>query len=128
MEHRWHPRFPLSIPVTLHFNDGACARGEAVNISQGGIFIATLTCPARAGCVDVRLTVPLSSDRVSVRLPAMIVHRDERGLGLMFRSLDAQAQKTLRHLTCAELDPDPPAASVYPDSPAAPRPAGYYSG
>lgn len=108
MEHRWHRRFPLSIPVTLHFSDGACARGEAVNISRGGIFVATLTCPSRAGCVDVRLALPDCEDRVSIRLPAIVVHRGERGLGLMFRALDAQAEAAVSRLTSSETEQSAP--------------------
>jgi hypothetical protein len=126
MEHRWHRRIPVSIPVTLHFNDGACAGGEAANISRGGIFVATLMPPSRAGCVDVRLALPDCEDRVSIRLPAIVVHRGEHGLGLMFRSLDAQAEAAVLRLTGSE--PEQSAAHAYPDPRPGQRPGGWLGG
>jgi len=98
MEHRWHLRVPIAIPVGLHFNDGACGSGLALNLSEGGLFIRTSMRPWRNGCVDVRMSVHCDDGDCSIRLPALVVHRTSNGIGVMFRELDEQAAAIVMQL------------------------------
>jgi hypothetical protein len=91
----------IGIPVGLHFGDGACASGVATSISGHGMFVATAMEPTRAGCVDVRL-IPrcgCGGGAHSIRLPSLIMYRNESGIGLLFRHLDPRARDTVRCLT-----------------------------
>ncbi|MCF7989586.1 MAG: PilZ domain-containing protein [Thiohalocapsa sp.] len=108
MEHRWHSRVSIALPVGLHFGDGAYAWGTAVDIGGGGMYIRTAMRPQRNGCVDIRMTVPCSFGECSIRLPSMIVHRNQDGVGLMFRDLDEQAEEAVRQLLRGEARRRPP--------------------
>lgn len=108
MEHRWHLRIPIAFPVGLHFGDGACAQGTAVDIGSGGMYVRTAMRPRRNGCVDVRMTVPCSFGDCSIRLPSIIVHGGGDGVGLMFRELDEQAEEAVRQLIRGEARRRPP--------------------
>ncbi|WP_281291055.1 PilZ domain-containing protein [Thiohalocapsa marina] len=101
MEHRWHRRVPIEIPVSLHFTDGAFGPGIAWNICQGGLFVHTSMRAPCNGCLDVRLTVTSAHGPCSVRLPALVVHRNKDGIGLMFRGLDEQAENAVSQLLLA---------------------------
>jgi hypothetical protein len=95
MEHRIQPRLPIALPARLHFRDGGFLAGRTVNISRGGVFIETLLSGWRDGCADLRIRVPGRGCERQLRIPAFIVHRSGTGIGLMFRSLDAEAEMIL---------------------------------
>jgi hypothetical protein len=89
----------LRLPARKRFQDGTYCWGLATNIGSGGIFIETATRPSRNRCVDVHLTIPSSVRRRStILIPALVVHRTEKGVGLMFRELDQKAQEAIAGL------------------------------
>lgn len=98
MEHRMGHRVPIHIPVRLHFRDGAFGQGIAVNINRGGVFVRCAPQTRLTGCVDLRMRVPTGSSERIVLIPALVVHRGNDGIGLMFRRLDRDAERVVERL------------------------------
>jgi len=102
IEHRLHWRKAIRLPARLHFRDGGYIDGLAVNISEGGMFVRTAITAWREGCAEVRMRVRVGGCDKTVRLRAFIVHRNNGGLGLMFRDLDAEAKHIVAGLLAAQ--------------------------
>ena len=110
MEHRLERRVSVNIPVWLDFQDGTCGIGFAANISEGGLFVATVDRPGSRPCLSVRMTVGMPDGKRTVTFRAMIVRQSTEGLGLMFRSVDGAEREGLDWLlslddsSCFSLD------------------------
>ncbi len=115
IEHRWHPRVPITIPVALHYKNGAYGRGFALDISAGGLFVKTAIKSWYGGCVDVRMTLTRSPQSYPLRLPSLVVRRSNSGIGLMFLDLDEQADRIVAELLRTNAD------SLYTRTPDADR-------
>jgi hypothetical protein len=94
MEHRLGRRLVIDVPVRVDFQDGTSGWGLATDIGQGGLYVSTAARPQRDGngCVDVHMTVAMPAGERSVLLRAAVVHRGDRGFGVMFRRLDRGAE------------------------------------
>lgn len=112
MEHRLSQRIAVTIPVSLHYRNGAYDRGLVLNLSAGGLFVQPLTRSSHRGCVDLHMTAPCSSGDCTIRLPSLIVHQTKTGIGLMFLDLDELAEaavlELLRHEPGVPLNVDRP--------------------
>lgn len=98
MDHRLGRREPIEIPVRLHFGDGTCARGLALNISRDGMYVATAARPGRTACVDVRMSVGDPSRRRTALFRCFLVHGTAEGFGLMFREVNDTAAALITRL------------------------------
>ena len=119
MEHRYCRRKPLEVGVRLYNGAEVLAEGEMQNISTGGIYVRlddTRDFPVDR-VVEVAFDVPDGGGTCAIRSPAMVVHRNPRGIGLMFLNEDLTFSRILKRIVM-EL-PDRPRAS-----PAAARPSG----
>jgi len=92
------PRVAVEAPVTIYLAKGR-ARGQALNLSRGGVFVRTdLRLPMRS---EWRIRFPLPESDAELTSTAMVVWRaDERsplgpGLGMRFVELDARAARAL---------------------------------
>lgn len=102
IDHRLGQRVDIRIPVRLRLPDGIQCAGLALNVSWGGIYVRTSAPLPSTGCLDVHITLRTAEREHRVRMPGLIVHRSEDGVGLMFRRLDGEATEALSWLLSAE--------------------------
>lgn len=112
MEHRCSIRKPLGIRVLIYKHGLPVQSGLSRNLSLGGVFVETGTyCWRRNECLEVEFA---AAGGCGFRLPALVVHQRQGGVGLMFDALDADQRHRLRRLLF-------PAATTHrPAQPAAP--------
>ncbi|MGH8595829.1 MAG: PilZ domain-containing protein [Gammaproteobacteria bacterium] len=108
MEHRLYRRFPTNHPVEIHQGHQYVIHGYALNVSREGALLEADDGPM-PGHGHVVLELKLSeSDGAPRRLRGVVVHRDDRKLGVMF--IDAWSQSDWLALTgCAGPAPLPAA-------------------
>jgi hypothetical protein len=83
MEHRHAVRHRIFWPVGLVGSNGRDA-GLAANISRDGVFVRSVARFDPGGCLD--LVIPRTRhDEHPVTMKALVVHRQGRGFGMMFR-------------------------------------------
>lgn len=90
MEHRWGERVALRLPVRLELAGELLARGRLCNASISGGYVITDTKLPVLAAVDVVLASCQVPDGRLV-LPACVVRRDERGLGLEWRDMASES-------------------------------------
>lgn len=98
IDHRWFSRVSIAIPVELRGRNGAYSNGLALNLSSGGLFVQTSLPRLYGGALDVHMAVACRSGEYQIRLPSLIVHRTQAGVGLMFLKLDDLAQAAVTSL------------------------------
>ena len=86
MEHRHNPRQQIELDVLINSRAGFIP-GRAVELSEGGAFVE-VSAPVPQilpnSVVELVLTIPGGIDRERYRLPALVVHSQPHGVGLMF--------------------------------------------
>jgi hypothetical protein len=101
MEHRWSERVPVSLEATLARAGSAAAIGRTRDLSAEGAFLEVQT-----GLMDLRpgtplmvgLMLPESESPRRVRIPAVVVHRNTQGAGVMFASWDGEPALSIRNV------------------------------
>ena len=86
MEHRHNPRKQLECEVIINSRQGFIP-GRTVELSEGGAFVALSTPMSSVlthSVVEVVLKNPGNANRERYRLPALVVHSQANGVGLMF--------------------------------------------
>lgn len=96
MEHRQGIRCRVLAPVRIHRRDVEAASGIVFNISRCGMFVRCAMVPETGACVDIEVT-PLRGLNRTIHIPALVVHRRERGFGVIFRRLDTAALEFVEH-------------------------------
>lgn len=99
MEHRYTERKPVAINVLVSCPRMGLVRGQTIDVSVGGMFIAT-------DCVDMPLNAPVTvSFQPNEKLPlvcfqakGMLVHHKDHGIGIMFDELEPSCKRALREL------------------------------
>jgi len=95
MEHRCSVRKSIEFQLLLYKHGLPIQSGISRNLGLGGMFINTGTYPWRKNeYLEVEI---LSSDGNSgMRLPAVVVHHSEHGVGLMFDAISNEQRRILR--------------------------------
>jgi CheY-like chemotaxis protein len=96
-------RCPISIPATIHSEDAGEIRGQALNISQGGIAVMT-PMPLKPGTkVRVQFTIPGQSREFSVQ--SEVCWCDEKGrAGLKFLAPSSDLRSELMEWLARRLE------------------------
>ena len=85
MEHRWSRRKPVVINVSLHQRNIYQIRCKTRDLSQDGMFVLTQSHPKQNnGTLRIEFEISHNGAKKQYRLPAMVVHQCEDGIGLMF--------------------------------------------
>jgi len=93
MEHRWNARSPISARVELRTPGGRCLSGRTRNVSPYGMYVETEAASLQP---QAFVTVTLRGAQLPpATLPALVVHRDRGGLGLMFADYDRDVMESL---------------------------------
>ena len=94
MEHRLHPRARLRVPVIVRRRDEAVAIGQIRDMSADGAFIAVN--PDHRGIgVGTLVKLELLLGRRRARASAVVVHRREDGIGVMFTEARAAPSRAV---------------------------------
>jgi len=92
MEHRCSIRKPVAVRVLIYKHGLPVQSGLSRDLGMGGVFVVT-------GAYNWRRNEYLEIEfaainGVKLRLPALVVHQREKGVGLMFDTItDAQRQQ-----------------------------------
>ena len=96
MEHRCSIRKPIAIRVLFYKHGLPVQSGLSRDLGLGGVFVETDSCRWQKNeCLDVEF---ISSRGAKFRLPALVVHQREQGVGLMFDQLEDGQRKRLRDI------------------------------
>ncbi|MGH8295491.1 MAG: PilZ domain-containing protein [Steroidobacteraceae bacterium] len=82
MEHRWGFRYLLDMSVRLERLPNLVALARLRNLSSSGAYIETGAAPAVASRVLLELGCRADPGGGRCRIPAYVVRRDERGIGV----------------------------------------------
>jgi hypothetical protein len=99
MEHRWSVRKPVIVDVALRRQGSAPKRYRSRNLSMEGVFVESGT-DSWPEDTFLELELPLYGQRKQTRhrVPVVVVHRTDEGMGLMFCVFDQVLFKTVEYL------------------------------
>lgn len=99
MEHRWGGRKPMVVPVTVYHQGAPVGRGRTRNIGREGIFIEAdaLRFPVHT-VLELELPQALTGRRGRQRIPGLVIHNHNDGVGVMFCSFDHHLFKGIDEL------------------------------
>lgn len=84
MEHRHSPRYPVSGKARVYARGELIAETRVANLNRDGAFLELRELPVKRGCcLETEIRIPGIDDSPS-RRRSLVVHRSERGVGIMF--------------------------------------------
>lgn len=99
VEHRWGQRINTAIDVLLFRGHRYVAQGKVFNVGFYGIFVATDSIFPTNTYLEVRFTLASdsdSTDSTDYRIPGIVVHTANNGIGLMVDTTDPAARFGLK--------------------------------
>ena len=99
IEHRWSPRKPINLEVSLFYPPLGSITGKTRNISLEGMYVEMdgTDIPQQARLEVAFITRHGERERLH-RLPAYVVHSHERGVGLMLQHVGYHEFDALRYM------------------------------
>lgn len=100
MEHRYATRFPVQVEVRLYKNRNPMTTAQTRNIALGGMFVETAPRGFRKNSLlEVEITSTLDPEKTNHhRIPALVVHHSDDGLGLAFDTADPETIAAVKEL------------------------------
>ncbi len=103
MEHRRSRRYEFELTVGIYHRGAWVGTCQTKDISTGGMFLRTGSKSLRRNSlIEVTFDKPSSTGVKRYRLPSLVVHGSENGVGVMFRNQDTEAHAALRQLIATE--------------------------
>lgn len=102
MEHRWNERKDTDFQVLLYRQGHAAITGRLRNLGLEGMYIETGPRDLAEGMVlHVAFSLEGQTGKQHLRLPALVVHHSEQGVGMMlFRPMTTQLlERILRRIS-----------------------------
>lgn len=99
VEHRWSPRKPISMEVSLFYPPLGSIKGKTRNISLEGMYVETegAEIPQQARLEVAFITRQGDREKIH-RLPAYVVHSRDKGVGLMLQHVGYNEFDALRYM------------------------------
>ncbi|WP_455374793.1 PilZ domain-containing protein, partial [Kaarinaea lacus] len=98
MEKRYCKRIPIVMDVLLYHNNIPVVSCKTHDIGKDGLFVeAGPLAYGKDAILKVEFHTDPEDDNTSLLLPAMIIHKSKKGLGLMLPGGDSEAMKAWRH-------------------------------
>jgi hypothetical protein len=99
VEHRWSPRKPIAMEVSLFYPPLGTIEGRTRDISLEGMYVETegVEIPRQAR-LEVAFRTRYGEEERVHRLPAYVVHGDGRGIGLMLQHVGYHEFDALRFM------------------------------
>lgn len=107
MEHRCSIRKPVAMRVLIYKHGLPVQGGQVRDLGMGGMFIET---EGDKWSRNEFLEVEFGAGGCLLRLPALVVHRRDHGIGLMFDTVTASQRQQLRALLFGRRERQAPAA------------------
>lgn len=97
MEHRYNERRTIALNAQIYRQGTLVGTGKTRDFGLGGTFVETRWVGyAKNTPLEVKMTLLNGKGkRKQFRLPAVVVHHNGEGLGLMFHALDGEAVQAL---------------------------------
>ncbi len=106
MEHRRSIRHEFELTVGIYHRGTWVGTCQTKDISTGGMFLRTKPeSLKRNSLIEVTFDRPGSNGAKRYRLPSLVVHGTNGGVGVMFRSQNTEAHAALRQLIAREATP-----------------------
>jgi len=102
IEHRWAPRQPATVPVSLACRTIGLLRGWLRNVSKGGALVQVSTQLPPHAPVEVILPIYPGPSQRLCRLSAIVARCGDDGVGLMFDRVEPEAWLALLAHLAAE--------------------------
>jgi hypothetical protein len=96
VEHRWGRRINTAIDVLLFRGQRYAAQGKVFNAGFYGIFVATDQIFPTNTYLEVRFTLVGDSYNSDYRIPGIVVHTANNGIGLMADTTEPAARLGLK--------------------------------
>lgn len=97
MDKRWQDRFPVMFEVIIDYPALGLLRGHVLNMSNDGMYIATAA-TAISDYTDIEITICLAElSATPVHIPALVIHNDEQGIGVMFKEKQQKTEEFLQY-------------------------------
>ncbi|MEE9492638.1 MAG: PilZ domain-containing protein [Gammaproteobacteria bacterium] len=96
MEHRCSRRKPAGFKVVFYQDERPVQSGIAQNMSMGGLFVDVNTQYwRRYEAFDIELS---NMHGETLRMPAVIMHRGDQGVGMMFEDVEPVLEQQYRDM------------------------------
>ena len=96
VEHRWGQRINTAVDVLLFRGHRYVAWGKVFNVGCYGVFVATDSIFPINTYLEVRFTLANDSCSSDYRIPGVVVHTANHGIGLMVDTTDPAARPGLK--------------------------------
>lgn len=99
VEHRWSNRKNLTMDVNLYYPPLGVLNGKTRNISLEGMFVELegVHIPSQSR-LEISFTSESRGTKTEHRLPAYVVHEDDRGIGVMLQHVGYREFDALRYM------------------------------
>ncbi|NOX75963.1 MAG: hypothetical protein GXP17_04985 [Gammaproteobacteria bacterium] len=99
-EQRWSPRKPARLEVALYQMDKKIVDSTVGNLTGEGMFIKTAYSPAIHSLFTLEFSLPADDQSTAqrFRIPCLVCHSNNHGIGLMFVRFQPALSHALRHL------------------------------
>jgi len=99
MEHRRSVRHEIELTVGIYHRGTWVGSCQTRDISSGGMFLQTQPeSLKRNSLIEITFDRPGDTSTRRYRLPSMVVHGTNGGIGVMFRSQNTEAHAALRQI------------------------------
>ncbi|HKK13083.1 MAG TPA: PilZ domain-containing protein [Gammaproteobacteria bacterium] len=99
IEHRWSERKPINMEVEIFYTPMGMVPGRTRDVSLEGMFVETggVHLPRHAR-LEVTFRTAGHQGPCEHRVPAYVVHGNERGVGLMLDHIEPRGFRALRYV------------------------------
>ena len=94
---RWSPRKNIKLNLSLYQAGKKIADASTSNLSYEGVFIKTALSPPLYSFLTVEFSLDGAENNQSLRVPCLVRHHNNSGIGLMFVNFQLEMFNRLRH-------------------------------
>ncbi len=97
MKSRWSPRKNINLNLSLYQSGEKIADASTSNLSYEGVFIKTTLSPPLYSFLTVEFSLEGDESNQTLKVPCLVRHRSNSGIGLMFVNFQLDMFNRLRH-------------------------------
>jgi hypothetical protein len=97
MKSRWSPRKNISLNLSLYQSGEKITDASTSNLSYEGVFIKTTLSPPLYTFLTVEFSLEGDESNQTLKVPCLVRHRSNSGIGLMFVNFQLDMFNRLRH-------------------------------
>jgi hypothetical protein len=97
MKSRWSPRKNINLNLSLYQSGEKITDASTSNLSYEGVFIKTTLSPPLYSFLTVEFSLEGDENNQTLKVPCLVRHRSNSGIGLMFVNFQLDMFNRLRH-------------------------------